>query len=73
MTTMLRTIHLVDKLTNRGGGVKTAAGSDFSLVSGAYHEDGAFAVMAMMTNQLKIRHVFGSLKRKVRALSPVFL
>jgi hypothetical protein len=39
--------------------VKTAAGSDLSLVSDAYHEDKVFAVMAMMTNHMKIRHYFG--------------
>ena len=41
------------------GGVKTAAGSDLSLVSGDYHEDGELAVMAMASISLKIRHVFG--------------
>ena len=38
--------------------MKTAAGSDLSLGSGDYHEDGELAVMAMASFYVKIRHVF---------------
>ena len=38
--------------------MKTAAGSDLSLGSGDYHEDGELAVMAMASFYVQIRHVF---------------
>ena len=38
--------------------MKTAAGSDLSLASGDYHEDGELAVMARALIYVKIRHVF---------------
>ena len=38
--------------------MKAAAGSDLSLVSGDYHEDGETVVMEMASIYVKIRHVF---------------
>jgi hypothetical protein len=39
------------------GGVKTAVGSELSLVSGTYHENKVSVVMEMASFSLKIRHV----------------
>jgi hypothetical protein len=39
--------------------VKTAVGSELSLVSGTYHENKVSVVMEMASFCLKIRHVFG--------------
>ena len=46
------------KLYKNQGGVKAAVGSDSSLVSGEYHEDGETVVMDMASFYVKIRHVF---------------
>jgi hypothetical protein len=40
--------------------VKTAVGSELSLVSGTYHENKVSVVMEMASFSLKIRHVFGN-------------
>ena len=46
------------KLCKNQGGVKAAVGSDSSLVSGNYYEDGETVVMDMASFYVKIRHVF---------------
>ena len=63
-------------LQKPGGGVKTAVGSELSLVSGNYHEDFGSVVMEMASFSLKIRHVFGftSLtERSIGAGPPVII
>ena len=45
-------------LQKPGGGVKTAVGSELSLVSGNYYENKVSVVMEMASFCLKIRHVF---------------
>ena len=39
--------------------MKTAVGSELSLVSGTYHENKVSVVMELASFCLKIRHVFG--------------
>jgi hypothetical protein len=56
--------------------VKTAVGSEMSLVSGTYHENFGSVVMEMASFCLKIRHVFGftSLtERSIGAGPPVII
>jgi hypothetical protein len=61
---------------NQGGGVKTAVGSELSLVSGTYHENFGSVVMEMASFSLKIRHVFGDTsltERGIGAGPPVII
>ena len=56
--------------------MKTAVGSEMSLVSGTYHENFGSVVMEMASFCLKIRHVFGftSLtERSIGAGPPVII
>jgi hypothetical protein len=56
--------------------VKTAVGSELSLVSGTYHENKVSVVMEMASFSLKIRHFFGftSLtERSIGAGPPVII
>ena len=56
--------------------MKTAVGSEMSLVSGTYHENFGSVVMEMASFCLKIRHVFGftSLtERSIGAGPPVIM
>jgi hypothetical protein len=58
------------------GGVKTAVGSELSLVSGTYHENKVSVVMEMASFCLKIRHVFADTsltERSIGAGSPVII
>jgi hypothetical protein len=58
------------------GGVKTAVGSEMSLVSGTYHENFGSVVMEMASFCLKIRHVFGDTlltERSIGAGPPVII
>jgi hypothetical protein len=58
------------------GGVKTAVGSELSLVSGTYHENFGSVVMEMASFSLKIRHVFGDTsltERSIGAGPPVII
>jgi hypothetical protein len=43
----------------RGGGVKTAVGTELRMVSGNYHEVFGPVAMEMASYGVKIRHVFG--------------
>jgi hypothetical protein len=59
-----------------GVGVKTAVGSELSLVSGTYHENVGSVVMEMASFSLKIRHVFGDTsltERSIGAGPPVII
>jgi hypothetical protein len=61
---------------NQGEGVKTAVGSELSLVSGTYHENFGSVVMEMASFSLKIRHVFGDTsltERSIGAGPPVII
>jgi hypothetical protein len=56
--------------------VKTAVGSELSLVSGTYHENKVSVVMEMASFCLKIRHVFGftsMTERSIGAGPPVII
>ena len=56
--------------------MKTAVGSELSLVSGTYHENKVSVVMEMASFSLKIRHVFGDTlltERSIGAGPPVII
>ena len=56
--------------------MKTAVGSELSLVSGKYHEDFGSVVMEMASFSLKMRHVFGftsMTERSIGAGPPVII
>jgi hypothetical protein len=56
--------------------VKTAVGSELSLVSGTYHENKVSVVMEMASFFIKIRHVFGDTlltERSIGAGPPVII
>ena len=56
--------------------MKTAVGSELSLVSGTYHENFGSVVMEMASFSLKIRHVFGDTsltERSIGAGPPVII
>jgi hypothetical protein len=56
--------------------VKTAVGSELSLVSGTYHENFGSVVIEMASFSLKIRHVFGDTsltERSIGAGPPVII
>ena len=56
--------------------MKTAVGSELSLVSGTYHENKVSVVMEMASFSLKIRHVFGFTlltERSIGAGPPVII
>ena len=58
------------------GGVKTAVGSELSLVSGNYYENKVSVVMEMASFSLKIRHVFSDTsltERSIGAGPPVII
>jgi hypothetical protein len=55
---MLRTVLSVKLFCKKQGCVKTAVGSELSLVSGNYYENKASVVIEMASFCLKIRHVF---------------
>ena len=59
-----------------GGGVKTAVGSELSLVSGNYYENKVSVVMEMASFFIKIRHVFADTsltERSIGAGPPVII
>ena len=56
--------------------MKTAVGSELSLVNGTYHENFGSVVMEMASFSLKIRHVFGDTsltERSIGAGPPVII
>ena len=56
--------------------MKTAVGSELSLVSGTYHENKVSVVMEMASFSLKIRHVFSDTlltERSIGAGPPVII
>jgi hypothetical protein len=58
------------------GGVKTAVGSELSLVSGNYYENKVSVVMEMASFFIKIRHVFADTsltERSIGAGPPVII
>jgi hypothetical protein len=71
-----RTILSAKLFCKNQGGVKTAVGSELSLVSGTYHENKVSVVMEMASFSLKIRHVFGDTlltERSIGAGPPVII